>query len=73
MSDNVTRLDKPALSPCGFPLGPGEIAVRDFVRVIQSMRAVGLPWYTAKFSFDDALELARAIEEYRPRDRWLIP
>jgi hypothetical protein len=55
MSDNVIRLNKPALSPCGFPLGPGEIAVRDFVRVIQSMRAVGLPWYAAKFAFDDAL------------------
>jgi hypothetical protein len=60
-------------SPCGFPLGPGEIAERDFVRVIQSMRAVDLPWYAAKFCFDDALELARAVEENRPRDCWLIP
>jgi hypothetical protein len=73
MSDNVTRLNKPALSPCGFPLGPGEIAVRDFVRVIQSVRAAGLPWYVAEFSFDDALELARAIEEDRLGNRWLIP
>jgi hypothetical protein len=73
MSDNVTRLNKPALSPCGFPLGPGEIAVRDFVRVIQSMRAVDLPWYAAKFAFDDALKLARAIEDNRPRECWLIP
>jgi hypothetical protein len=76
MSDNVTRLNKPALStPCSgsFPLGPGEVAVRDFVRIIQSMRAVDLPWCAAKFAFDDALELARAIEEDRRRDRWLIP
>jgi hypothetical protein len=76
LTDNVTRLNKPALSTPlsgSFPLGPSEIAVRDFVRVIQSMREAGLPWYAPKFAFEDALELARAIEEDRPRDRWVIP
>jgi hypothetical protein len=74
--DNVTRLNKPALSTPrsgSFALGPGEIAVRDFVRVIQSMRAADLPWCVAKSAFDDALELAQAIEDDCPRARWLIP